>query len=167
MKPAVILPLALVLLFLMVAPAYAGPPVVVTTEYEVDYAIYDNTLCPGIVVMDREVYTQRLTFYYDKDGNTTKILLHGDGYDNLYNADNPNDIVLSAHFTANGELDPATFDIVKITGAPYHFVSPGYGTVLLRAGRWELSYPDGQVAGKNSYNDPKDIAQFCSLFVSN
>jgi hypothetical protein len=54
-------------------------------------------------------------------------------------------------------------DVTRLSrGAPYKITAPGYGTVLVRAGRW-VSYPDGHVAGKDSYVDPKDVEEFCSI----
>jgi hypothetical protein len=48
------------------------------------------------------------------------------------------------------------------TGVPYHITVPGYGTVLVRAGRW---FGDGHLAGKDSLDDPQDVAQLCALLA--
>ena len=164
MRPAVVFSFVLVMMLLVVAPVSAGPPVVVTTEYDIDYAAYDNTLCPGISIHNHEVYTERLTLYYNNKGNLKRIQGHVDGIDNLYNFDNPG-VVLSGHFAGNFELDPQTWELLSVTGVLYHITAPGYGTVLVRAGRWEVTYPDGHVAGKDSYIDPKDVEQFCSIMA--
>jgi hypothetical protein len=164
MKRAFALPLVFVLMLLMVVPVSAGPPVVVTTEHDIDYAAFDKTLCPDISIHNHEIYTERLTFYYDNEGNLKRIRGHVDGVDNLYNFDNPG-VVLSGHFTVNFELHPQTFELLSATGVPYHITAPGYGTVLVRAGRWEVTYPDGHVAGKDSLIDPKDVEQFCSIMA--
>jgi hypothetical protein len=50
-------------------------------------------------------------------------------------------------------------------GAPYKITAPGYGTVLVRAGL--VISPNGHVAGKDSFVDPKDLNQFCSIMSGN
>jgi hypothetical protein len=164
MKPGFVLPLALAFALLVAVPVSAAPPVIVTGTFEVDYPVeLDPWPCPGIEIWDHEVGTYRLTSYFDNEGNLLRIQAHYLGVDNFYNPANP-DIVLSGHFSGTGEIDPNTEELMLIRGAPYHITVPGYGTVLVRAGRW-LQYPNGQVAGKNSLLDPKDVAQFCSLLA--
>jgi hypothetical protein len=165
MKPTVFLMLVFVMMFVMVAPASAGSPIVETIEVDDDVVAYDNTLCPGIVIRKHEVYTLRLTSYFDKQGNLNRIKGHVDGFDNFYNPANP-DVVLSGHFVVNFEIDLLTGEIRPATGIPFHITAPGYGTVLVQAGRWVI-YPDGHVAGKDSMIDPKDVAQFCSIMAGN
>jgi len=160
MKPVVVLLVVFVMMLVMVAPASAGPPEVITNEVENVYEPYDDTLCPGISISKHEIYTERLTFYYDNQGILKRVLGHVDGIDSFYNIANPG-VVLSGHFVVNFELD-ADFNTLSVTGVPYHITAPGYGTVLVRAGLWE-SYPDGHIAGKDSLVDPKDVAQFCSI----
>ena len=62
MKPAFVLPLVFVMMLVMVAPVSAGPPVVSTTEYDIDYAAYDHTLCPGISIHNHEVTAEHNTW---------------------------------------------------------------------------------------------------------
>ena len=165
MKPTVVLMLVFVMMFVTVTPASAGSPVVELIEVDDDVVAYDNTLCPGIVIRKHEVYTLRLTNYFDKQGNLKLIKGYADGFDNYYNPANP-DVVLSGHFVVNFEIDLQTGEIRPATGIPFHITAPGYGTVLVLAGRWVV-YPDEHVAGKDSLIDPKDVAQFCSIMAGN
>jgi hypothetical protein len=112
------------------------------------------------------MFTERLTLQYDNMGNLKRIHAHVDGVDNFYNFDKPG-VVLSGHFVGNFEVDPKTWELLSATGVPYHITAPGYGTVLVGAGRWEVTYPDGHVAGKDSNIDPKDVEQFCSIMAGN
>jgi hypothetical protein len=58
-------------------------------------------------------------------------------------------------------------DVTRLScGAPYKITAPGYGTVLVLAGKW-VTYPDGHIAGKDSLVDPKDVGQFCSILAGN
>jgi hypothetical protein len=57
-------------------------------------------------------------------------------------------------------------DVTRLScGAPYKITAPGYGTVLVRAGL--VISPNGHVAGKDSFVDPKDVGQFCSILAGN
>ena len=156
MKHAIVLMVVFVMMLVMVAPASAGPPEVITYEVDNIYVAYDNTLCPGISISKHEIFTVRETLYYDKQGNLSRIKGHVDGIDSFYNTDNPG-VVLSGHFVVNFEVDPLTGEFLSVTGVPFHITAPGYGTVLVQAG----------LAGKNSFVDPKDIEQFCSILGGN
>jgi hypothetical protein len=86
-----------------------------------------------------------------------------DGIDNFYNTDNPG-VELSGNFVVNLESDP-DFNLLSVTGVPDHITAPGYGTVLVRAGgQWAID-PDGHIAGKDPFIDPKDVEQFCSIMA--
>jgi len=160
-KPALLLALASVLL--VAVPVSADTPVVITNEYDVDYKMGPQP-CPGIEVWDHEVYTERITLYYDKEGNVVRAVVHVEGIDNFYNPLSP-DVVLSGHFVGNVHFDPHTWE-GHITGVLWHITVPGYGTVVVRAGRWlEKEYPYGHIAGKDSFDSPQDMEQFCSLLA--
>jgi hypothetical protein len=163
MKPAFVLPLVFVMMFVMVAPASAGPPDV-NTYYIDETSPYQDNPCPGVNIWKHEVYTVRETLYFDKQGYVKSINGHADGIDSFYNPANP-DVVLSGHFVVNFEVDPQTGEYLRITGAYYHITAPGYGTVLVRAGL--VISPNGHVAGKDSFVDPKDVGQFCSILAGN
>jgi hypothetical protein len=160
MKPAVVLPLALTLFLLLAIPVAAAPPVVETGTFEDDYVPWDPSPCPGIVVRDHEVGTYRLTTFFDNTGNPVRFQWYIEGFDNLYNPANP-DVVLSGHFVHNVQFD-ARAGAESHTGIPIHITAPGYGTVMVLAGRWS-QFPNGHLAGKDSFNSPTDMAQFCSL----
>ncbi len=164
MKPAFVLPLVFVMMFVMVAPAFAGPPVVNTYNVDVTGPFEDNP-CPSENIWKHEVYTVRETLYFDQQGNLTRIKGLVDGIDSFYNTDNPG-VVLSGHFVVNFEVDLQTGEFQSVTGVPYHITAPGYGTVLVLAGKW-VAYPDGHIAGKDSLVDPKDVGQFCSILAGN
>ena len=78
----------------------------------------------------------------------------------FYNPDNPG-VVLSGKFSATAEVDLQTGEFVNGRGLPVHITIPGYGTALVRAGFWS-HYPHGHLAGKDSFEDPEDLAAFCS-----
>ena len=94
------------------------------------------------------------------EGNLVRTQIHAVGTDNLYNPLNP-DVVLSGHFVHHFQIDERTGEQTDF-GIPYHITFPGYGTVLVEAGRW---FPDGRRVGKQSLSDPKDMEQFCSLLA--
>lgn len=164
MKRLVVLPLALVLALLLVVPASADAPVVETYTGTDDYMI-EYQPCPGIEIWDDESYTLRFTTWFDAEGVPTRIKIHGWGVDSLYNPADP-DVRLSKQFVGNLDVDLATGAWVNGRGVPFHITVPGFGTVMVRAGRWTV-YPVNHVAGKDSLNDPKDIAQLCSLLAVN
>ena len=65
------------------------------------------------------------------------------------------------------QLRQHVIDVTRLScGAPYKITAPGYGTVLVLAGKW-VTYPDGHIAGKDSSVDPKDVGQFCSILAGN
>ena len=162
MKSAFALPLALVFVLLVGVPVSAAPPVVETGAMEMDYVAFDPSPCPGTEIRDHEVLTYRMTTYSDKQGRPVRTQIHIEGTDSFYNPANP-DVALSGHFTANISINDVTGETSE-HGVPYHITVPGYGTVLVRAGLW---FQDGQIAGKNSLLDPKDMVQFCSLLSGN
>jgi hypothetical protein len=106
----------------------------------------------------------RFTSYSDNQGNLRRVMIHASGIDNLYNPEKPGFELTSRHFTGNLDVDLQTEAWVNGRGVPYHITVPGFGTVLLRAGRW-TAYPDDHIAGKDSEIDPKDMAQLCSLLA--
>jgi hypothetical protein len=62
MKPALALPLALALLF--VVSASAAPPVIDNIgPFEVDYVAFDHTICPDLAIHDDEVYSLQQRAY--------------------------------------------------------------------------------------------------------
>jgi len=160
MKSAFALPLALAFALLVGVPVSAAPPVVDTGAMDMDYVAFDPSPCPGIEIRDHEVLTYRMTSFSDKQGNPVRTHIYIEGTDNFYNPVRP-DIVLSGHFTANIDINEVTGEQSE-HGVPYHITVPGYGTVLVRAGRWIQA---GQIAGKNSLLDPTDVAQLCSVLA--
>jgi hypothetical protein len=160
MKPSFALLLATALVLLLAVPVSATPPVVQTGSGDIDYVAFDSEPCPGIVIRDHEVYTYTITSFFDNQGNLVRTQIHAIGTDNLYNPLNP-DVVLSGHFVHNFLIDERTGEQTDF-GVPYHITVPGYGTVLVEAGRW---FPDGRSVGKHSFGDPKDLEQFCSLLA--
>lgn len=160
MKPHFALLLALSLLLLLAVPVSAIAPVVQTGGEDVDYVAFDHDLCPGLVIHDHEVYTYSMTTFFDNQGNPVRTQIHVVGTDNFYNPMNP-DVVLSGHFVHNVLIDERTGEWTDF-GVPFHITVPGYGTVLVEAGRW---FPDGRRVGKQSFSDPKDTEQFCSLLA--
>ncbi len=122
-------------------------------------------LCPGIVIMDHEVFTTKGMLMYDNQGNLVKVRVSVQGEDSLYNADNPS-FVLSGKWAGTQLLNPDTFpesiDVIRQTGLAWHLTFPGDGAVLMASGLW-AGFPNVHLAGKDSFVDPKDLAQFCSL----
>jgi hypothetical protein len=159
-KAKLVVPLALVFVLLAAVPVYAGAPVIVTGEIDEDYVAFDPSPCPGIEIRDHELTNYRLTFFSDNQGNPVRFQVHAEGTDNFYNPANP-DVVLSGHYIHNALSDQLTGDWYDF-GVPYHITVSGYGTVLQISGRW---FPDGRMVGKNSLDDPKDVAQFCALLA--
>ncbi|HEU5088020.1 MAG TPA: hypothetical protein VFT99_11260 [Roseiflexaceae bacterium] len=168
MKRFLALLLALVFALVLAVPVFAAPPVHESGTFDFDNPADDlAALClPDINVRirDHEFGTYQVTYYFDNQGNITRAQAHIEGYDNFYNEDDPS-IVLSGHFILNTNYDLDTWEFVNARGVPYHITAPGRGTVLVRAGKWTKPYPDGQIAGKNSTVDPKDVKEFCSLIA--
>jgi hypothetical protein len=162
MKPAFILPLALVFALLIVVPVAADRPVVQVYEWTGNSEMTDPRSCAGIEVWDRSVGTTYETSYFDNQGNLRRILTHYTGTDNLYNPLNTG-VELSGHFSVHVLYDARTGE-ETIWGHPYGITVPGYGTVAVVAGRM---FPDGRFVGRNSFADPKDMEQLCSLLAGN
>jgi hypothetical protein len=160
-KPALLLALALALL--LAVPVSADGPVVYTGTWEDDYIPEAYQVCPGMELRDHEVLTYRETHYFDNEGNLTSIKIHFLGTDNWYNPQNPG-VELSGSFSATTEVDLQTGEYINAHGLPVHITIPGYGTALVRAGFWSR-YPNSHLAGKDSFEDPDDIAAFCSYLA--
>ena len=161
-KKAFAVPLVFVLVLLVALPVTAAPPVFETWPlYDESHLSFDRSLC-GFEVWDHEVATFQVKYFSDNQGNVQRIQMHVDGIDNFYNPANPN-VVLSGKFVGTLVFD-ADWNVVSAQGVPYHITAPGYGTVMVRAGKWVV-YPDSQIAGKNSLLDPKDVQQFCSILA--
>ena len=163
MKKLAVLFLVLLLVLLAAVPVYAAAPVIEIGTFDGHYMPPDYQLCPGLEVWDHEVLTFRQTTYFDKEGNVASIKIHFVGTDTYYNPDKPG-VELSGHFSATTEVDLQTGEFIHASGIPVHITVPGYGTVLVRAGLWSR-YPNSHFAGKDSFDDPKDIAAFCSLLA--
>jgi hypothetical protein len=144
----------------MAVPVSAAPPVVETIQGVLDYPV-DIIDCPGIEVWDYESYTITITSYYDDQGNLLRAHQRFSGTDNLYNPANPG-VVLTGRFGGAGHLDVRT-GIWYYSGVPFHITVPGYGTVMVRAGRW---YGPDHLAGKDSLLSPEDMEQLCSCLAS-
>lgn len=152
--------LALLLALVAAAPVSAAPPVVEIIEGDIDYLV-DIINCPDIEVWDHETYTIKITSYYDDQGVLLRAHQHFSGTDNLYNPANPG-VVLTGHFAGSGNYNART-GIWYYSGLPFHITVPGYGTVMVRAGRWYgPDYPYGHLAGKDSLLSPQDMEQLCS-----
>lgn len=162
MKPAVVLTLAFVLLLLMVAPAYAGPPDIVTGTFTLDYEPIPG-ICPDFPVYQLEVGTYREAYFYDNQGNLIRMKGHYAATDEWYNYNDPTKRLIGP-LNASIEVDFVTGETTAqgvLTGVRV----PGYGTVLMWAGRL-VSSPGGRFVGKYSPADPKDREQFCALLAS-
>ena len=155
LRKAFAIPLVLVFSILLAHPVAAAAPVIENGGFDmINTEAVDPSTC-GFVVLDHEVATYQIRTYFDNRGNPQRIEFHVNGTDNFYNPDNPG-VVISGKFAGTLVYD-GNGNMVSGHGVPYHITAPGYGTVLVRAGRWLDFYPGGQVAGKNSLLDPKDI----------
>jgi hypothetical protein len=152
----------ILLVFMPVGTVFADPPVTYSGPWEDDY-ISDNFHCPGIDVWDHEALTWRETDFYDKQGNVVKVQIFYIGTDTFYNPLNPG-VELSGHFTATAEIDLLTGETINARGVPLKITIPGHGTALVRAGFWS-HYPFVHDAGKDSFQDPGDMAAFCSYLT--
>ena len=163
MKKVFTLPFALVFALLVAFPVSAAAPIIETGGFDINYSAFDPQPCPGVDIWDHEVATYRMMSYFDEQGNLLRTQTHYQGTDNLYNPLKPS-VVLSGDFNGTMRFDTTT-GLFSGTGIPFHIVVPGYGTVMVRAGRW-LEYPNVHVAGKDSEFDPKDLQQLCSLLAN-
>jgi len=153
--------LVLGITFIIAISVSAAPPVVENGGADIDYEVTDS-VCPGIIVNNHEVFTYRQITWYDNLDNPVKIETHFSGTDNFYNPANPG-VVLSGHFTGNYRYNVVTGEEAT-TGVPWHITVPGYGTVRVRAGRW--SGAEGlHLAGKDSFVSAIDTEQFCSCLA--
>ncbi len=163
-KRAFAAPLVLVFTILFAIPVSAAPPVFFSGVFESNQPAFETSPCPGIVVFDHEVGAYQATAYVDSQGNWQRVTNHITGTDNFYNPENP-DVVISGQFVTTYMLNVLT-GAESWRGVPYHITAPGFGTVMVRAGLWSgPGFPDGQIAGRNSFLDPNDIQQFCSLLA--
>ena len=159
-KPALLL--ALLFALLLAVPVSADGPITDDGVWEDTYQPFGD-ICPGIEVWDHEVLTFRQWIYLDKEGNIKSIKMHMVGMDTFYSPQNPG-VVLSGSFSGNAEVDLETGEFINARGVPLHITIPGYGTALVRAGFWS-HYPDDHKAGKDSFEDPDDIAAFCAYLA--
>jgi hypothetical protein len=163
MKPGFVLSLALMFALLVVVPVSAAPPVFQDGSWEGDWFWPAGTLCPGFAVKDHMQITYRQMTYLDNTGNVVRIQKHFSGIDNFSNADNPG-IVLTGRTATLGGIDPNTLGDTYAKGLTFHITVPGYGTVLVAAGLWS-QFPAVHIAGKDSFSNPEDLAQFCSALA--
>lgn len=162
MKRLLVLAGLLVLALALASPVAAAPPVIETGTLVDDYPIWDS-LCPGFVVWDREEISFRWTSYFDNEGNLIKGMTHYTGQDNFYNPANPG-VVLCGSFSGIFHWADRKGPIVYASGLASSITIPGYGAVMLRAGRWD-NYPNGHLAGKDSFDEPAAIAAFCAYLA--
>jgi opacity protein-like surface antigen len=161
-----ILLLALVLALLVAVPVFADPPVIDTGSYDNDYVqAPEFQVCPGIDLWDHIVATWRQTTYFDKAGNVTSIKIHFTGTDTFHNPAKPG-FELRGKFSATLGVDLQTGEFTSARGLAAHIIIPGHGTALVESGFWSR-YPTIHEAGKDSFNDPDDLAAFCSYLASN
>jgi len=157
--------LALALMLLAAVPVSAGAPIVDTVGDDIDYAMPED-LCPGIEVRNHEVYTGTIRTWLDDEGNVLRSEAHWEGADNLYNPANPG-VVLADKFALNTIYNARTGKNY-VSGVSWRITIPGYGTAVVRTGRWYgAEYPDGHIAGKDSFLSPQDMEQFCSYLAGN
>jgi hypothetical protein len=161
MKRSVALPLALVLMLALAAPALAVPPVVYTGTFDEDYMASYLQPCPGIEVWTHEVLTFRQTVYFDNEGNVESVKVHFIGTDTFHTPANPG-VELTGKFSATAEVDLETGEYINARGLPVHINIPGYGGVLMWAGFWSR-YPDSHDAGLDTLQNPEDREAFCSF----
>jgi hypothetical protein len=144
--------------------AHAAPPLIENGTFETNEPLYLQP-CPSFVLWDHEVGTYRQTTYFDGQGNLTEIKLHFQATDNFYNPNNPG-VVLSGLFTANAQVDLQTGAFINTSGIDAHLTIPGYGTVAFLTGHW-LRYPDIHLGGLDTFQNPDDMAVFCSILAGN
>jgi hypothetical protein len=157
--------LVLFITAVLVVPVSADPPVVSHVAAHENWLV-SASLCPGIEVWDDEVYAYSWTEWYDRGGNLLTVEAHSKGTDNFYNPDNPG-VVLTGDFNLVYRWNSSMgllWDTGYSTGVPYHITIPGYGTVLLRSGRWS-GLEIVHLAGKDSFLNSTDLEQFCSCLV--
>ncbi len=155
--------LALVFALAFVVPAVAAPPVITYLTFDGTWVYPAGTLCPFVVEDHLDLHNQQRT-YFDNAGNVVRIERHYQGFDNFSSPDNP-DVVLTGHISTTGGVDPATGTDLDTSGLTTHITVPGYGTVLVAAGRWS-QFPTDHIAGKDSFSDPEDLAQFCAALAA-
>ena len=164
MKKSLALLFALVAVLVLVAPAAAVRPYIETFHFDgidpavvncADYGDYD------FVIDDHIVIDQRLTWYCDQGDtctpeNASKLHVHGQGVDNLYNAnddpENP-DPVISGSFVWNYTEDLITSEN-RVTGAFWHVMLPGYGPIFFDAGQGYFDEEGYQPLFGNHQFDP-------------
>jgi hypothetical protein len=160
-KRVIALLLVLGITFIIAIPVSAAPPVVEAWSEVVDHPV-PEVVCPGIEVWNNEEIDWRLMGWYDSEGDLVMMEGRISGTDNFYNPANPH-VVLSGKFSINYHYDVRTGKDY-VTGIPWHITVPGYGAVLIRSGRW-FKYPEFHLAGKDSFANPTDLAQFCSCLA--
>ncbi len=163
MKRTVAVALALVFVLMLAIPASAGAPTRENITYDLNSPLWDPSPCPGLDVRLREVGTGAVTYFYDAQGNLKYFRIMAQGTDYVFNAVTP-DIVLTGHFSAEVVFDANGVPQYEL-GRILQVTVPGYGTVVFRAGRWNVV--TGQFLGNNSLDNPKDVAQMCSLLARN
>ncbi len=115
------------------------------------------------MVWDYETGTYRQTSYFDNQGNLTEIKFFFAGVDNLYNPKNPG-VVLSGNFNVTGQVDLQTGEFINGSGIDAHITVPGYGRVVFLTGHW-VRYPTIHLGGIDSFQNPEDMAVFCSFMA--
>jgi hypothetical protein len=140
--------LILVMSLVVVATAFAAYKDTVVEEYD---EVYPVDYCGDVGVGDfwiynNEVGTARLDYFYDNDGNLTRVKGHVNGTDHLF-AEGYSDKVIDGTFVANWTdlVDPLTGEptFSHNSGNWWHLNLPGYGNVVHITGMENYQYdPD-------------------------
>jgi hypothetical protein len=143
----------LLLTLLIIAPVSAKQPFVeVFNEHYTNADVVDCTIFldeDGVPydfkIQDELFIDTRWTTFFDKYNKPTRLTVHANGVDNLYNPNNPeyklsdsfNNIFFDWNFTGTSEPEGT------ITGLWWHITLPGYGNVLFDAGQGTLTPTEG------------------------
>lgn len=161
--------LAVVSLGLWTSTSAATPPDHQILELDETHVIAE-TPC-GFPIQEHVHGTERVSFHFDRDGNMTRLRMHGSNLRiSLTNMDNGKTVESVVAGTTHVELADDGTDTVRITGLHGHLVVPGDGVVEQDSGMVLLASmgpgdPDPtveQLAGRFD-GEPGPFPELCAV----
>ncbi len=150
MKQLGVLTLALLLVLAVVVPAHADAPVVWwDIDFEDDWPYVDcREVGYDFTIRINQFGHEKLTAFYDKDGNVLRFTSDQDGIGYLYNEYYPYDlypanaIPNTYHFTGHHDVvsqDDVWIGVYRLTGLVFSLQMPGEGGVVHMSGQFEYT----------------------------
>ena len=173
MKRLAVLLWVLLLTLVAAVPAYADAPEVwFDDDFEDDWPYVDcRVLGYDFTIRINQFGHEKVTAYFDKDGNVVRLLLNESGIGYLYNENDrsfsiPNTYHFTIHHDVVSPKDPF-LGIYRLSGLIYSLQMPGSGAVVHMSGQFESTsegYDPGR-ALKSVGNETLDLPLICAALA--